>query len=489
MTTFEKVIESVAGQLDQRGLLLNLQIAQLTKGDESLLRKVRDSLTAAGVAEDRFGMGLARIGKPGVCLAALKNGRLKSPDEIVFAVVPESTTGCMPTALVGTAETGVPDWWVMTRGTVRGPHSIQQLTGMLNCNELRSSDLLRQGNRGIWLRLDEVNELATAPSTVPAVIHSESPGPVDLVIRQENGIPRPAIASDSSVTGFNAPAATSNAGSLSETSHSIAPNRRSEQPTRTDACNRKPSGTDPNVSPYSAVVTQRPTVTFSGNSPPAQNSQSSIETRGSSPRKTVRQFAVGNQAQQVLQLALDVTISVLRTVLPDVGNRVAGGVRVTVRSGILIPVFLMVAVVGIWWIWPPSSRSIFTEFDKTHQRVTELKESRKSDSQLKTALEPDRARIDRLVKILEQRATETPSIHRELLLAGKHALLVIIDYPRKSDIFEGMFDFHMNQARQLLKGVSIDEAISKSPRPVPGSATISIPSGTAAEATGPREAE
>jgi hypothetical protein len=69
---------------------------------------------------------------------------------------------------------------------------------------------------------------------------------------------------------------------------------------------------------------------------------------------------------------------------------------------------------------------------------------------------------------LERRATEEPSIHRELLLASKHALLVILDYPRSSSKFETLYDFHIKQAKAMLEGRPVEETIPYGPvDPVP----------------------
>jgi hypothetical protein len=98
--------------------------------------------------------------------------------------------------------------------------------------------------------------------------------------------------------------------------------------------------------------------------------------------------------------------------------------------------------------------------------VKDLQLSRKPEAQLKKLLAPDRERVQGLIKVLERRASNSPSIHRELLTAGKHGLLVILDNPRKSDRFEGVYAIHIENAKRLLEGRPIEKPAQPPPAPV-----------------------
>lgn len=432
MSTYEQVIEFAARQLDQRGLLLDRQIAQLAHGDGELLQLVRQRLTAAGVAEDRFGMGLARVGRPGVCIAALNDGRLvDSPnDDVHFSSTDSDDAADSP----ATAE-----WWLMSDGDVRGPWTIPQLITMCRRKDLSMSDLVRRGTRGMWLKPGDVVELAdVAPEfeTQPIMPAAETHAYV-TANQPSSKVDRDISVGAAVVTTALEP---TDGGGVNEVTADDSP----------------PGGKSTNLPTIGAAEGRIPPV----QRPPVVAVGSGI----SRPTRSMRSSGDQLGFKAVLE-ALSGIPSLLIAALRRFIASTAGTLFVTA-------VALVIALQGILWLWPPSSATIIKEFDVVHARVKDLKLSRKPDEQLKVDLAADRTRIERLVAILQGRASEAPSVHRELLMAGKHGLLVMLDHPRNSDRFERLYVLHIEQAKRLLEGRPITEA----PVTPPTGPTPAIPS-------------
>ncbi len=434
MSTFEEAIEAAARQLDERGLLLDLQISQLAGADKPLVDLVRKSLTTAGVAEDRFGMGLARVGKPGVCVAAWRDGRLQAIDGNILTAEPEPDV----------TEQEVADWWLMSKGSVRGPWPMSQLIAMQQGQQLSLADLVRQGSRGPWLSPNQVAELATAVPAIPPVV--EVP-PLSTGLEPTSPLlPR---AEWKGLSGSHQPAGPKRPEQLDleplpSGNHAIvAQERRSDPATKTRPATAS-AGSSPNVAQITALA----------NSIGAEPSRSSsaLQTRS------------GNQVltRPLFRSGIESFIGIVVSPFAIIGGRLLGDVRKLV-SLLLVPMAGVAFVLACWWFWPPSSAGILREFEASRHQVEALKRSKMSNDQLVEALRPTRRRVYRLVRVLEGRATDQPSIHRELLLAGKHGLLVVLDHPQRSEMFEEMYALHARQARMLLDGVAPETAIQEAP--------------------------
>lgn len=455
MSRFEQIIEAAARQLDERGLLLNLQITQLTGGDEALVTTIRRSLTAAGVAEDRFGMGLARVGRPGACMAAFHDGRLLESET-------PANSNSDPAA-----EPEVADWWAMTNGSVRGPWSIRQLVSMREQNQLANSDLVRQGVRGAWLKPEEVEGLAAVPvpqsQPLPIPVEPAATSPDDTA---------ECIPTVSMETPAEQPPQTNREHSPAGPDHSrpVQPASRDERPKAVDTDRRPtPAGlTTEHKTAEPVRVKSNPVSTASRQYAAPSDNPQSVSDDSVPDREFVSRLKSARTTRhrgKSIREILDVAVAPLATLLNSAGAQTSAGLRKLVLSGVLTPLIIVAAIWIGWSLWPPSSNTIYSEFAATHQYVDKLKTSKMSESQLASTLAPRRRRIQSMVKVLERRATDAPSIDRELLLAGKHGLLVILDYPHQSSTFEIMFETHMKQARLLLDGHTIEASLNPSPSP------------------------
>lgn len=434
MSTFEEVIEAAARQLDNRGLLLDLHVSQLAGGDKSLVDLVRKSLTAAGVAEDRFGMGLARVGKAGVCVAAWRDGRLQPADGNILTAEPEPAV----------SEQEVADWWLMSKGSVRGPWSMSHLIAMQQSQQLSLADLVRQGSRGPWLSPNQVAELAEAAPGLPPVVEVPSlPATLEPTSPLRPGTEwKPLPGSQQQAAPKRAEQV--DCDPLPPRKHPIAAHERRSDPDTTMKPATVSSGSSPNVAQITALANSIGVEPFKSNS--------ALQTRS------------GNQVltRPLFRSGIEAFVGIIVSPFAIIGGRLLGDVRKLV-SRLLVPISGVAVVLALWWFWPPSSAGILREFEASRQQVEALKRSKMSNDQLVEALRPIRRRVLSLVRVLEGRATDQPSIHRELLLAGKHGLLVVLDHPQRSEMFEEMYALHARQARMLLDGVAPETAIQEAP--------------------------
>lgn len=447
MSTFDEVIETAARQLDDRGLLLDLHISQLAGGDKSLVDLVRKCLTTAGVAADRFGMGLARVGKAGVCVAAWRDGRLQAAQGNVLTAESEPEV----------VEQEVADWWLMSKGSVRGPWPLSQLIAMQTSQQLSLADLVRQGSRGPWLSPQQVAELAAAVPEVPPAVEvsplSESPEPASPLLPRVEWKTLPG--SHPQTSPKRAESIETNPLS-SETPSAVAAvgDRRSDSTVRTRSKTAL-TGSSPDMAQIAALANSI--------APEARRSNAALQTRSGVQVLTRPLFRSG----------IESFVAIVVSPFTIVGGRLLSDVR-KLASLVLVPMLGAGALVALWWFWPPSTAAILSDFEAIHRQVQTLQRSKLSEAELAGALQPQRRRLQRIVHVLEGRATDEQSVHRELLLAGKHGLLVIVEYPRQSELFEEMYATHMKLAKMLNDGVEL-QATSQQPDAVIGTPPPSLP--------------
>lgn len=141
MMTLDEAVREADRLLAQRGQLLNGHLLRLVDGDKDLFRDVRERLIHDGIAEDRSGVGLARIEHPA-----------SDPN-------PPSA------ALMST----VAEWWVMSAGTTRGPFTLADLCRMRRAGQVKTADVVRCGDQGRWQDPDQVPELFAAKPVVEPI--------------------------------------------------------------------------------------------------------------------------------------------------------------------------------------------------------------------------------------------------------------------------------------------------------------------------------
>ncbi len=128
--TIDDAVAMAVRLLDERGQLLNGHLLRLVEGDKNLFREVRERLLVRKLAEDRSGVGLARI------------------------------------------EKDRSDWWLMQSGVIRGPVELADLCDICLGGEIQPGDVVRSGESGLWQQPDDVPELAAIRSHAGELVAS-----------------------------------------------------------------------------------------------------------------------------------------------------------------------------------------------------------------------------------------------------------------------------------------------------------------------------
>lgn len=390
MPRFDQIIALAVEQLDKRGLLLDRQLSLWTEGDDHLLREVRDCLIAAEVAEDRFRMGLARVVSPGDCRLALLAGRLKSVSQHQTSPAPVESL---------TSDPDGSDWWVMTNGTIRGPWTIDHVRTMFHHHELSTSDLLRKGPRGAWLK----------PHEVAAMVD-----PAWMVINSEHVEPSAGTEADS--------------GSQSDSADGLV---------------QHPLGADAPAENSSTHLTGPTSI------PPPIADDEATEEASLSP--SLRRLTQERWKIDLMTNLFPTVWAVFRHFDWHIVHSWRG-------SRILLIAMTLLGLLVVWQNWPPTSRTIIREFEDIHLHIQTLKATRRADSQLQKDMAADRQRIQRRMDLLQRRVSRREPIHSELLMVGQRALLPMLDQPRNFDSFENLYQHHMRRAKGFLDGLSPDKS-------------------------------
>ena len=158
--TLDEAIEAAGQLLEQRGQLLNGHLLRLVEGDKELFREVRERLIVAGIAEDRSGVGLARIERSASSGSTYGSSAIRNASFGTASLA--ATTASAPAQQSAALESTVAEWWLMSSGAVRGPFTLAALCEMRRAGELKPADVVRCGTQGRWQQSDEVAELAAA---------------------------------------------------------------------------------------------------------------------------------------------------------------------------------------------------------------------------------------------------------------------------------------------------------------------------------------
>ena len=147
--TLDEAIQAATTLLEQRGQLLNMHLIRLVEGDKDLFREVRERLIQDGLAEERSGAGLARIG------AATKDRSDVSAGSSVDIGGNFASSG-------RSSAFRQADWWLMTSGAIRGPLDLAELCHLRRSGKIMPADVVRHGTQGLWRQPDDVPELAAS---------------------------------------------------------------------------------------------------------------------------------------------------------------------------------------------------------------------------------------------------------------------------------------------------------------------------------------
>jgi len=400
-------------------------------------------------------MGLARAGKAGVCLAAWRDGRLQAADGNILTAEPEPEV----------TEQELAEWWLMSKGVIRGPWPASQLVAMSQAGQLSLADLVRQGGSGPWLNPSQVPELGIAPPDIPPVVEVPeiSPQPAHVA---------PTLPDRAGTTSAGSRQPTAPMRAVPVDADALQPASRTS--TTRESAAREHTARESKTSP---VEKSSPAAVSTGSSPNVTqiaafaNSIPAGTVRPTQPNRTTSDRPI--LTRPLFRSGIEAIVGVLVSPFSIVGGRLLSDLR-KLASLLLVPVAGVAVLVAIWWFWPPSTASILRDFETVHRQVETLRRSKLSEAELTDALQPQRRRIQRIVRVLEGRAGDEQSVHSELLLAGKHGLLVIVEYPRRSEMFEEMYATHLKLARMLNDGVEIQKAVPPKKPDVIGTQPASV---------------
>lgn len=498
MTTFDEAFPTAAGLLDERGLLLNAQLLKVVEGDEALFRELREGLIFDGLAEDRFGVGLARIGPPGARASTRRSRDSADSSDVTFAAAPgSSSTGESPAADERRdEEPDENDWWLMAGGVTRGPWKFETLRVMRRRGEIAQMDLVRQGVRGLWCSPSEVDGLRDVSDVVlPDRLVDASPVPVatpapvvspGLTIAQR--FVRNAAADSEPVTGRAIAKVEPSLDSgddeveffLWESGHAVGPVSRSTlserlSDGRLNADDFVQVGQDGEWQPVSmALNVRRASLRIPVRPNDSADSQPDVLRNSPSQAGAARRSNGGGSAAKSPTSTTTKGTRAAKQPPARVASRTAIG-RVWQQVSDIVGgpgrlraiVFAVAAVIAliVWWRQPPSARTIHREFAACHQKMKELRERRAGPSDWSAALSRERPRIRVLMDGLKKRAGAARPAEQELMWAGQYGLLELLKNPKDATDFERLFADHMSRAERLInpKGASTAEGVSNKP--------------------------
>lgn len=520
MTTFDEAFPAAAGLLEERGLLLNAQLLKVVDGDEALFREVREGLIFDGLAEDRFGVGLARVVAPGARASARRSRGDSDPSSVTFAAAPDSSSSGDGSAADNrrNEEPDENDWWLMAGGVTQGPWKFETLRVMRRRGEIAKMDLVRQGLRGLWRSPIEVDGL----KDVSDVVLPKSPphaNPVETqvwfsspgsAIDQRPVLPATAAREPITGQGIAQVEPSRDSGDddveyfLWEAGHPVGPVSRSTLRERLDdgrlnADDFVQVGQDGDWQPVSKALNVRrvplriparptdssnsPTDVAPGSVPLGRGREmdspshvgSARRSEGGASTTKLSTSTTSKAAGAAKTLpAREASRTAIGRTWQQVSDIVGGPGRLRM---ILVTIAAVVALI-VWWRQPPSARTIYREFAACHQKLTELRERHAGPTDWSMALTSERPRIRLLMDGLKQRASAARPAEQELMWAGQFGLLELLKNPRDATELERMFADHMSRAQRLIdprqtpasEGVSTNPAVDAVPSGVNGSA-------------------
>ena len=511
MTTFDEAFPTAAKLLDERGLLLNAQLLRLVDGDESLFRELREGLIFEGLAEDRFGVGLARIGPAGARASSMPTrSRTESRDaesslEITFATATVDSLSDEPSrsATTNREELADADWWLMKGGVTRGPFDFATLRVMRRRGEIAPMDLVRHGLRGQWQKPDELAGLADV-SDVLLPMPTEPPPPIaSAASRLPTTLPVVSmpLPSDRMVPSVGerlvAPAAKQVEPPLDAiddgleyflwgAGHPVGPISRGELKARLDAGRLDADefvqvGSDGEWQPVSSVLSaRRPSLRLPTRAPslsdveldalPEERDAARPSSATPLPTNKARGLESPSRAGAVRPDAKAKTAGPSHAVASKNSptphaKPTSGATRSSVGQtwklmadlvggerrlwAIVISAAAVVALI-VWWRQPPSASTIYREFAACHQKLNELRAKKTGPTDWLLALTRERPRIRVLMDGLKKRASAARPAEQELMWAGQHGLLELLKNPADASEFERLYADHMSRAQRLI---------------------------------------
>lgn len=394
--TLDEAVHAAEQLLAQRGQLLNGHLLRLVDGDKELFRDVRERLIAEGIAEDRSGIGLARIERS-----------TKSGGEPSLAGTSASDSNPPSTALMST----VAEWWLMSAGTIRGPLNLVNLCQMRRTGEIKTGDVVRCTDQGRWQNPDEVPDLFSARPVVDSI-------PDSFRIGQRLSAEREAYGTRS----------------------------RHRFPSLQSPSNREP--TTPQNDLHSENQENASQQGVSSRPNLQRGSETDIENDlQTSPAELASTDDIRFvPPEKILALAKQRQPGWL-TRGWNIAADLAGGDG---RLKIILAVVVAAGLLIYWWKQPPAAQTIYNEFTACRAAVLKLQDRRAKRSEWAPVVERYRPRVQSFVNRLRSRATDRYPLQQALYSAGSLGLLPLLENPMDPTPAERAFDQYMATAHELL---------------------------------------
>lgn len=466
MATFDEAFPAAIQELGERGLLLNVQLSRMADGDDELSQEIRDALIAGGLAQDRYGVGLAKSSdfdarRSLVSTRAKAESGPSTPDDVVFAALPEE------------------EWWLMSGGVTSGPFTLAAIGQMRRRGQILKSDMIRQGERGMWQLPDVIADLPEEPedelSSRRSLAFFASP-------ETKSQQPTPSMNASDSDAESKAPTARKSTRTSADADDGVeyylwdagnpaGPYTRAEVQSRLDSGRLDADdfvqvGKDGDWQPVSqALGAGRSTHRISQAASDSKELAvpSSVSPNRSSASIPARRSTTIRAVKQAPEPAARPTKSPLVHVWNQAARLVGGEMQLL---GIVASTACVVALV-IWWRQPPSASSVYQQVEATYNRLTEAKRQR--GPKLSTVVAEELPRIRELRDSLNKRASATQPVLQELLWACDYGLLPLLEHPQDTDS-EHVLTGHMGRALLALdpkkaaeKGIKSETPASETP--------------------------
>ncbi|HEY4263009.1 MAG TPA: GYF domain-containing protein [Schlesneria sp.] len=474
MATFDQAFPAAVQELDERGLLLNVHLVRLVDGDQQLLRTIREALITDGLAQDRYGVGLAKSADFDTQRATSHLQRtvqtvvIDSPDEVVFAEESQNDA----------------DWWLMSGGATSGPYSLDALIQMRRLGDVSDNEMIRQGAKGMWLIPRDVAELAeispakrtiAKKATAPTLSTVIAPTVAPDLSRQESPIRQPATehaailptARQSASVAQRPNVETGIEYFLWDAGKSVGPVDRQELQARLDSGRLEAgdfvqAGRNGDWQPLSlALGAPRPPLQIPQSALNALKGEPSdsdiaampIPSRAATPQAPIPVVKQGQQkpVKPAAKQAVELPASPIIRGWVQAAHLVGGQSRLW---AIVVAAACSIAVV-IWLRQPPSAGVIYQELAATHKKISEGRRLQPGSNKPVKVAPEDLERVVAIKNSLAKRASATQPAIQELLWACEYGLVPLLEQPYGSKDLERTFADHMGRAERLIDPAKI----------------------------------
>lgn len=474
MATFDQAFPAAVQELDERGLLLNVHLVRLVDGDQQLLRTIREALITDGLAQDRYGVGLAKSADFDSQRATYHLQRsaqaviAESPDEVVFAGESQNEA----------------DWWLMSGGATSGPYSLDSLIQMRRLGDVSDTDMVRQGAKGMWLIPKDVAELADisptkrtitrkAAASAPTLSAVVAPTVAPEISRQEarqSAVDRHAvvpIAFQSASVSQRPIVENGIEYFLWDAGNSVGPVGRLELQARLDSGQLEAGdfvqvGRDGDWQPLSLAL--------GAPRPPLQIPQSALNalkgdlsdfdiaavptlSRAATPQAPIPVVKQGQpkSSKPAAKQTVELPASPIIRVWVQAGHLVGGQSRLWA-----IVATAACSIAGVIWLCqPPSAGVIYQELVATHKKISEGRRLQPGSNKPSKVASEDLERIVAIKNGLAKRASANQPAIQELLWACEYGLVPLLEQPYGSKDLERIFADHMGRAERLIDPAKI----------------------------------